>query len=89
MLGIGKYAHSWFYIEYLVCTNVLSLWIKGCQLLRKCMWDATHKMSFASGLKDSNEMRKCIDYIIDNIFVLFCQGLRDVVVYDVQLPYAG
>ena len=73
MFGIGEYAENWFYTEYSMYTPVLSLWIKGCQLFRNYMWDATHNKSFGSVLKAINEVRKRIYYVLDNIFVFFCR----------------
>ena len=84
MLGIGKFSQSLFYIEYSIYTPILSLWIKGCQLFRNCMWDATHNKYFGLGLlTDINELHKRIYYIVGNIFVLFYQWLYDRVVCDV------
>ena len=71
MLGLGKYFQSWFYKQYLTYTNILVLWIKGCQLFRNCVCDATHKKSFGLGLTGINEVRKRTDDILDDIFVFF------------------
>ena len=71
MLGIGKYAQSWFYIEYSIQSPILSLWINGCQLFKNFMRDATHNNSFGLGSAYTNEVRKHIYYSLDDIFVFF------------------
>ena len=38
------------------------------------MSDATDNKSFGLGLTDINEVRKHIDYILDYVFVFFCQS---------------
>ena len=53
------------------------------------MSDATHNKSFGSGLTAIIDVRKRINYILDNIFVFVYQWLNNVVVYDVYLPYPG
>ena len=73
MFGLGKYDQSWFYIEYSIYTHVLVLYIKGCQFFRNCMSDATNNNSFGLGLTAINEVRKCIDYIIDDKYFFFYQ----------------
>ena len=88
MLGIGKYAQRWFYIEYSIYTHKLVLQIKGYQLFINCMSDATNNKSFGLVLRASNEVCKRIYYIIDDIFVFFYQWLYDIV-YGVLLPYPG
>ena len=71
MLGLGKYSKSWFYMEYSIYMHVLVLWTNGCQFFRNCMSDATYNKSFDSILTAINEVRKRIDYTLDNIFVFF------------------
>ena len=62
MLGLGKYSQNWFYIEY---------YIYACQLFRNCTSDATNNKSFGSELTAINEVRKRIDYTLNDIFVFF------------------
>ena len=38
------------------------------------MINATDNKSFGLGLRAINEVRKCIDYILDDIFVFFYQS---------------
>ena len=83
MLGIGKYAQNWFYMEYSIYTQILGLWIKGCHFFRNCMLYATRNKSFCLGLTSINEVRNQVDYIPDKIFVFFYQWSYNVVVYDV------
>ena len=71
MLGLGKYAQSWFYIEYLIYTHVLVLWIKGCQLFRNCMSDENDNKSFGSGITYINEVQKHIVYMTYDIISFF------------------
>ena len=87
MLGVDKYAQSWFYIEYSINTPKLSLRINGCQLFRNCKWYATQNKSFGLGLTAINEVRKRIYFILDDIYIFFYWWLYDVLVYDVYLPY--
>ena len=42
------------------------------------MCDVTHHNSFGSGLTDVTKVRKRIVYILDEIFVLFYQGLYNI-----------
>ena len=74
MFGIGKYAKSWFYIEYLICTNGLSLRIKGFQFFRNCIWENTYNKSFGLGSTALNEVCKHIGYILDYISFFFYQS---------------
>ena len=49
------------------------------------MSDATNNNSFGLGLTAVNEVRKCIEYIIDDIFVFFYQTylrIEDLTVYE-------
>ena len=39
--------------------------------IRNCTCDATHDRSFSLGLTTVKEVRKHMDYIIDDIFILF------------------
>ena len=89
MSVLDKLAQSWFYIEYSIYTPKLVLWKKGCQLFRNCIWYVTQNNAFGLGTTTIIEMCKCIDYILDNIFVLLYQWFYDVIVYDVQLLYSG
>ena len=82
MLGICKYAQSWFYIEYSILTLVLSLRIKDCQLFRKFICEATHNRWFGLGLIDINEVNKRIVYMTYAIIIFFYRCLYDIV-YDV------
>ena len=68
MFGLGRYTQNLFYIEDSIYNHVLFLWIKGCRLFRNCMNNVTNNKSFGSGLTGINEVRKRIDYILDNIF---------------------
>ena len=79
MLGFGKCAHIWFYIEYSTYTHILVLWINGCQLFRNFMSNATDNKSFGLELTDINEVQKRIDYILDDIYIFFYRWLYDIV----------
>ena len=74
LFRIGKYDQSWFYIEYSIYTHVLVLYIEGCEFFRKCMSDATNNNSFGSVLTATNDVGKCIYYIIDGIYFFFYQS---------------
>ena len=82
MLGLGEYAKSWFYIEYSIFTQKLVLWIKGCQLFRKCMSDATDNKSFGPVLTAINEVRKQIVYMTCVVIVSFYRWLHNIL-YDI------
>ena len=63
MLGLGKYAKSWFYIKNSIYTHVLILWRKGCQFFRKWMSDVSNNKSFGLRLTAINKVCKLNDYI--------------------------
>ena len=68
MLGLVKYAQSWFYIEYLIYNHTVILWINGCQFFRIYMSNATDNNSFGSLLTAMNEVYKLIYYIVGDIY---------------------
>ena len=71
MLGLGKYAQSWFYIEYLIYTHISVLWINRCQLFINFVCIATHKKSYGLLLTGINELRKRLVYITYGIIIFF------------------
>ena len=52
-------------------THTLILLIKGCQLFRNYVCDATHNNPFYLGLTAVNELCKHIFYILDDIYFSF------------------
>ena len=79
MLGLRKYAQSWFYIEYYIYTHILVLWIKGCQLFINCKCDATHNKSFGLVFSAINELRKRIVNMTYDIIFYFYRWLYNIV----------
>ena len=52
----------------------MNLGIKGCQLIRNYMRDATHHKPFGLGLTAVNEVRRRIVFIFDNIMFSYTNG---------------
>ena len=74
MFGLGKYAQSWFYKVYLIYAHILVLWMKGYQLFRNCMSDATVIKLFGSGLTTIHIVPKRTVYMTYDIFFPFTDG---------------
>ena len=70
MSGLGKETKGYFYIQSLMYTHILILWIKGFQLFKIFMSDATHHKSFGSVRTYFNKLCRHILYILDYIYFL-------------------
>ena len=68
-------------------TQLLILWIKGCQSFRKLVWSVNRHKSFGSGLTDVNEVCRCKGYILDNIAFFPVPVVLRYTMCDVEIPY--
>ena len=59
-------------------THILVLWIKGSQLFRNYMSNATDNKSFGPGLTSINEVRNYIVYLTYDMIIFFWQLLYNI-----------
>ena len=78
MLGLGKEVKGFFFIQYLLYTHVLILYIKVSKLFRKIICGVMHHKSYGLVLTAAIEVRKHVPYILDNIIIFPLQWFYDI-----------